>query len=365
VRSAWTAAVAGAGLWAVAGAAVAVGQGEHAPTLKLFANEVAVDVIVTDGRGRPVHGLTREDFALKQDGKVQAVRDVAESAAAGEPGVTNAAMSSGPVNLILLDVLNTADSGLMVVVKEGVVEYLKTMPRGTRVAVFGLSGKTGLTMLQGLTVDGTTAAASVERLDVEWVRGPLNGTAARMTLEAMRQLAAYLAVRGGRKNLVWFTAQMPINIVRDGGLVLDPNPPRLLTYREVSELYDRLTEEQVAIYPIDAHGLGTSAWSVSGATGTGAANRPIPSYFGESMGREHHTEKVAAESGGLMQDNSSDFKGLLAKAIEHGSNYYTLTFVPTAFVTDTRYHAIEVKVARPGMRLLYREGYNAATPARP
>src|ERR1039458_4505931 len=43
------------------------------PTLKIQSNLVAVSAIVRDAAGKPVSGLTRADFLLKQDGKPQPI----------------------------------------------------------------------------------------------------------------------------------------------------------------------------------------------------------------------------------------------------------------------------------------------------
>src|ERR1017187_4383054 len=43
------------------------------PTLKVQSNLVAVSAIVRDAAGKPVSGLTRADFLLKQDGKPQPI----------------------------------------------------------------------------------------------------------------------------------------------------------------------------------------------------------------------------------------------------------------------------------------------------
>ena len=43
-------------------------------TLKLTTNLVAVQAVVLDNRGEPVRGLSKDDFALRQDGKPQEIR---------------------------------------------------------------------------------------------------------------------------------------------------------------------------------------------------------------------------------------------------------------------------------------------------
>jgi hypothetical protein len=50
------------------------------------------------------------------------------------------------------------------------------------------------------------------------------------------------------------------------------------------------------------------------------------------------------------------------KAVEDGSNYYTLTYVPSNLQWDGRFRAIKVRVEQPGVKLSYREGYYADDP---
>jgi hypothetical protein len=49
----------------------------------------------------------------------------------------------------------------------------------------------------------------------------------------------------------------------------------------------------------------------------------------------------------------------VAKAIENGSNYYSVSYIPPDPQYDGRYHAIDVEVDRPDVHLSYRKGYDA------
>jgi VWFA-related protein len=159
-----------------------VPQGASTTTLQVYSRETIVDITVTDSEGNPVRGLTQSDFTIKEDGRPQSVRSFKEStqrtaaAARSFPklplGVYTNAQSvppDGPVNIILLDLLNTPDPARMEIVKQGVASYLRTMPPGAQVAVFELSPKKGLRLLQGFTANGALAAGSVVGLDVEQV----------------------------------------------------------------------------------------------------------------------------------------------------------------------------------------------------
>ena len=54
------------------------GQMSTAPTLKVYSRETVVDVTVTNAKGDPVHGLTRDDFTVMEDGKKQPIRSFEE-----------------------------------------------------------------------------------------------------------------------------------------------------------------------------------------------------------------------------------------------------------------------------------------------
>ena len=74
-------------------------------------------------------------------------------------------------------------------------------------------------------------------------------------------------------------------------------------------------------------------------------------------------EAVAEATGGLAYYGRNDPETLMAKAVSDGGSYYTLSYVPPGSVEyDGRYHAISIKVNRPGVHLLYRKGYSAEDP---
>src|ERR1035437_6890047 len=138
-------------------------QEQPAETLRTFSNLVVVDVVVTDAHQNPVHHLTTNDFTVLEDGHAQAIK-VFEEHSAGEsshlpstpklrPGEfanDGPDSSAGPLNILLLDKLNTP-MNVQPYVHDQLLEYLKKPHSGTRTAIFGLT--TQLRLLQGFTSD--------------------------------------------------------------------------------------------------------------------------------------------------------------------------------------------------------------------
>jgi VWFA-related protein len=384
-----------------------------APTIQVYSREAVVDVTVMDAKGQPVHGLTQADFTISEDGKPQQIRSFKEYSRDTPPEApalpklppnvyTNIQPppASSSVNILLLDALNTAPAD-MVYMKQESMRYLKGMPKGTRIAVLGLSSR--LTILQGLTSDPAVLQAAIDTKKNRALPSPFidndsagaidasidladDGEAAilqqfendisamqqdirnRMTLEALNQIAAYVSGIKGRKNLIWFTDGMPLNIFPDGGTndligITDYS-------KDLRKTTDLLTAAEVAVYPVDARGLFnnpaiSAAVAPTGLSGKNAAQKGAKDAeaqlkFAQKTAQEQlGMEAVAEATGGVAYYNTNDLKTAVSKAIENGANYYGLSYVPPSLRYDGRYHSISVKVDRPGVKLAYRTGYNA------
>ena len=299
---------------------MAPGQGNAVATVKATAQLVLVDVVVTDGNRKPVHGLKAGDFSVTEGGVPQTIKHFEEHTALTQadatkfppaeklpPGIFSnytPAPANGAVNLILLDTLNTpmADQSY---VRGQLLAYLKATPPGTRIAIFGLT--TRLLVLQGFTSDPDVLRQVMEKrvgkgspllddqvggggiqnsqadnledmadsgafggADVSTVVANMRTFDARVqsfqiqlrtqyTLDAMNEIARYLSNIPGRKNLIWFSGSFPVNVMPDAtGQLSDPFAAMESSEDEFRETVNLLARSQVAVYPIDARGLMTS-----------------------------------------------------------------------------------------------------------
>ncbi|MGD1061920.1 MAG: VWA domain-containing protein [Terracidiphilus sp.] len=232
--------------------------------------------------------------------------------------------------------------------------------------------------------DAAMILANLQQFEVEQQSFQLQ-LRARYTLDALNQLARYMSGLPGRKNLIWFSGSFPVNILPDPDLVSSSMTPSTVRGAftpdpfagvasmedEFRETVDLLARSQVAVYPIDARGLmGNPTLSAmqSGSTmnrkPNGFAN--ANTKFFQQTTEEHGTmEQMAQATGGKAFVNTNGLKEAVEKAIEAGSNYYTIAYTPTNRKWNGDYRKIQVRLDRTGVTLAYRRGYFADDPNAP
>jgi len=352
----------------------AQGSSSAPPTIQVYSRETLVDVTVTDDKGQPVRGLTRADFIVEEDGKEQAIRGFEEfgkemrvaapAAAAAAPKLAanvysnrQAAPLAGPLNVVMLGNINWSEC---VYAKRAIVAYVKDMPAGTQVALF-VEGR----LVQGFTSDAEVLIAAMNA-DPQ-IRSCLLRQIPVEQLSDMRAIAAYVAGDKGKKNLIWFTHGIPeVTDPQFSGTLRDrlPDPTP-----ELHHTYGLLAAAQVTVFPVDASsivvvGIGSVANDLSKIdvnTGAAVAGH-LMGALNYNAGSHLSMEAVAESTGGAAFYNTNDLRGAMARAIDEGSSYYTLSYVPPGEKYDGRHHTIQVKVDQPGVQLVYRDEYYAEDP---
>lgn len=368
------AAISAAFAWGLHGAA-AQQDADSTNTLQVYSRLTVVDVTAIDADGQPIYGLKQSDFTILEDGKPQQIRNFEEVGIRPvmpprelPPNVYTNLQPDAPssaVNIILLDFANQApadstnlqqlarSTGMQERVKQAAIQAIQGMPTGTRVAVLSMTNN--LRILQSFTADRAllTAVIAATPYDLDGnatsrqsladigVRGKRGGTQDpnqcvqednrnQMVLESLDQIAVSSAAVKGRKNLIWFTVGAPA--------ITDPNerPACLPDYsRGLSNMYDLLTAAQVSVYPVDVVGV-------------------------DSLGARQLSEQMIAEAtGGVAYSNTNDMATATLKALDNGANYYSIAYTPPNQKYNGAYHRIEVKMDRPGVSLVFRNGYYA------
>jgi VWFA-related protein len=166
----------------------------------------------------------------------------------------------------------------------------------------------------------------------------------RSLLGATERLSRGLAGASGRKSILLFSE----------GFLYDPNQ-RALFDRAI----DASQRGNTALYFIDASGLaGSCAFDVDPTCTSKAGQMGVVSMevnYLEASG----TELIAESTGGRSIRSTNDLLDGLTRVTEESSTYYLLGYQPEKS-PDGKWHKLEVKVARPGVKVKTRHGYQAA-----
>src|SRR3984885_662548 len=365
-------------------------------TIRQTVRRVVVDVMVRDAHGKPVHGLTANDFSIIEDKEQQRILSF-DAYDFDKPSISRGpnapplppnmfvnvpqAPEHGPLYVILYDLVNTATEDQMTA-RGQILKFIRSKPDGTRFALFTTTDK--LRMVQGFTEDKELLYSALDpknphpRVPKVFLLGVNYGRGDPYTaLDMLTHLGQYLDGIPGRKNLIWVAGQFDVAMFPREQ---DPQDLQEQTREEVNAL----AQAQVAVFPVDARGVVVNPeGALTGARPNGGAsnqdpgsadaasssslsnptNNPIligmqQAGHGGSLNRNYATEDlVASMTGGRAFYSTNDLTEALNEATEEGGNYYTLTYSPPSGPDDGKCHNITVKTAQPGYELSYRRNY--------
>ena len=434
-------------------------EGSDAPSFPSEAAAITVDVVVLDDDGQPVRGLTRADFAVREDGREQTIvgfeaRDVEVPRETTE-GSTPAAVSQvttsnegpaaapGRVFALLIDDLgisppvatqlkpaladwmrDRADDRdeITIVTTSGELWWSDVLDRGradllTVLDRFegrrledpqrtgGMSeweayrilfAEEGMSAQRADTADGPTSgggvptnggirflgSTAIERVAQRFYDGGLCHcvpgdcnvprcfglvrAAANAVHETWRRRAesVYSTIQRLSKSLEGVRGRKSILLVSED-FIQDSSVDR--PFRDA---IDASQKANTAIYFLGARGLtGNSAFSVAQGGAEGSLTRQaVPTRqrdigmraFEESVLATGGAETLADATGGALTVSNDLAAGLERMALD-STAYYLLGYQPES-PPDGRWHDLQVEVARPGVRLLARQGYVASRP---
>jgi VWFA-related protein len=165
---------------------------------------------------------------------------------------------------------------------------------------------------------------------------------ATMVLDALERLSSQLAALPGRKQVLLVTEEFQRDVLLEG---------------RVRTVVDAAQRGNTAVYFSGA--LGLTGLSTYGVESTAP---PRPGDIGAMMAEEQ-TLSVAggselAEMTGGATTGGNDLAAGLERMAEDSSAYYLLGYQPER-LPDGRWRKLEVKVARPGVKVRARRGYRA------
>jgi VWFA-related protein len=79
----------------------------------------------------------------------------------------------------------------------------------------------------------------------------------------------------------------------------------------------------------------------------------------ELMLSQGSLRELAEQTGGVASVNTNSLTNTFTRIVEANSRYYVLGYYPPTHARDGRFHKIEVKTKRPGLRVAARRGYGS------
>jgi len=382
---------------------------------------IQVPIVVTDKAGNHIHGLTKDDVHVLENGKEQKISTFEEITAAttklptvtSKPGeFSNLALSDQQprtVTVIALDTINTPfldqANGRRELIKfladninSGQVVALMIMgSNGVRV-VQGLTGDTeqlvkilkqasgeipamqGMSQENGLGADAQAASAEGRLSDLSVIpssggagaqaavnaflaypdvlfAGYAQQEAIRDTLNSFLSIAWSLSGVPGRKSLIWATGGFPFEI----------STPQQLPGGNLSPLYERtmqaLTTEQISVYPVDIRGLvansaNGSAVAVAGRTGGTVGRGTVQRNRDWYLQTTLLTlDEFADMTGGKAFYNTNDLASSFKRAADDASSYYLASYYLDTHNSNAGWRQIKVKVDKPDTQVRARQGF--------
>ncbi len=243
--------------------APAPAQVSTTPTIKAETRLVLVDTVVTDKSGKYIRDLTQKDFRVWEDNKEQTVKTFSTETDGSAPSDNQRRY------LVLFFDNSTMSMNDQAQARAAALKFLDGNAGANRyIAVVNFGGT--LHVVQNFTTDADRLKSAVRNLSFSASSPTIEAASAtpvqtlpsgipqvgnmqtnfgvRTLLLALRNMAKGLASVPGRKTLVLLSNGFPLSPA-------DPNLPEQMS--ELTAAIDSCNKANVAIYPINVHGLTT------------------------------------------------------------------------------------------------------------
>ena len=320
---------------------------QERPQFRTLTDLVQVDAVVTDRNDRPVLGLTREDFEILERARPQTIAEFralsippgrrslpARTSAAPRDTFTNQPQPDGRAFVIVIDDLHIQlDAEKLHRMKQVLTSFMESLTDADQLAVV-------YTSRSDLSQDFTSDLAAQVRA-LEHLRAGLGNKSISRLDSAHNARSIFFVLENVCRVLAGSAHARRVMIYLGEEAVSTGQLQDLLSVLEVAR------RSNVMIYPIDPRGLLT----ISGFEDVGAQRQ-----------QKDFLHVLAINTGGRAAVERSSVAAAAREFVEENGSLYVLGYYPEPRVADGKFHAIEVRVKRPGLQVRARQGYVAPNP---
>jgi VWFA-related protein len=390
-------------------------------TIRVNVNLIQIDVTVTGKKGERIADLTPADFEVLQNGKRQPITSALwvpgrPPVAAAVPGAPPTALRPQDVRRTIAILVDDLSLGLQSLhyTRQAVRAFVESsIQPGDLVAIYKTSA--GLGLLQQFTTDKRLLLANIDRMTLRnasavdglgaigsnSLENSADPAIAEMALQMrlqeesqnrMRQdvlsagslgsakfIVQGLAELPGRKSLIYFSDQLqlydlPASLTNPNMTAAMRTMPgveggsRGRTLIALRDLIDYANRAAVVCYTIDPRGVVNTGFAAAD-TASVSTKRMIgqmqqrQSFYDDSKAG---LAMLAEETGGVFYQNRNDLTSALTEAVQDQEGYYLISFNPDddsfqKTKSGAKYHRLQVKLKRPGLKVRYRHGFVGAT----
>jgi len=330
-------------------------QYEVTVTLKL------VQVYVTDKNENPVTDLTKDDFILYDNGKLQAITDfekhllilpekkVEEEIVKTElPPAKDISSKMNRKFFLLLDLFQNDIVGI-IRSKKAAFHFIETQLQPTdEIGVLSYSRDRGLILNEYLTYDHQKVREAIKRIKgIPWKPpesggGDIEGDWTRMKIRQfaaeIKELAKALRYIPGFKNIIFFSAGISRYWLYDEGGQENEEKTDPGVRVAVEDMSKELAASNIPVYTVNTEGI--RALSEKGPSSRG----------------DHALKMISGLSGGKYFPDVNYYEKIAKQIQNITGNYYVLGYYIDE-KWDGKYHKIKVEVKRKGCIVYAQAGF--------
>jgi VWFA-related protein len=334
-------------------------------TLTVQSQLVVLDVVVTDKAGHLVTNLTKDDFAVSENGVPQDIQNFEAPhdvetipVEAPKDKFGREEWGDAPLTMIVIDEMDTPFEETAYS-REEVDRYLKSQPSLLKQPTIILwLNDSGIHPVTSYSRDRDALIKAIDShkasLADKFNRGAVVEQLSA-SLSAIQQLALFSRGSKGHKEILWVGRSFP----GIDGTVLDRKQLELMD-KAISSTMDLLMRSRTTIYVIDP--TVNAAPPAQFINDVGGPDTLTPYSPTDPFATGFNFMSFVQQTGGKYFYGRNDLNNEIEDSISRNTSFYTFSYVPSDPIQDGKYRKIDIRMKDPQLIIQSKQGYYPMQP---